>query len=83
MLNSVKVKLKILCQDVCCKKFAWDDTLPQSYLSVFYDIVNGLHEVEKVLFQRAYYIQTIEDPTVSVQVYVSCDASERAYECCV
>ena len=37
------------------------------YLSVFHVIVNGLREVEKVLFERVYYIQTIEEHIVSVQ----------------
>ena len=45
LLNLVIVKLKILFQDVCCGKFAWDDILPESYLSVFHDIVNGLQSI--------------------------------------
>ena len=83
LLNRVIAKLKILFQDICYKKLALDDFLSQSYLSVFYDIVNSLREVQKVLFKRVYCIQTIEDPIVSVQVHGFCDASERAYRCCV
>ena len=55
-IHPVTVKLKILFQDVCCEKFAWDINLPQSYLLVFYDIGNGLREVQKVLFERLYFI---------------------------
>ena len=83
MLNPVTVKLKILFQDVCCEKFAWNNNLPQSYLSVFYDIGNGLREVQKVLFERVYFILTIEDPITSMQVHGFCDASDRAYGCCI
>ena len=45
--SPVIVKLKILFQDVCCEKFAWDNILPESYLSVFYDILTGLRETKK------------------------------------
>lgn len=69
LLNPVIVKLKILFQDACYEKFAWDDVLPQSYLSVIYNIVNGLREERKVLFERVYCIQTIEDLVVSIQFH--------------
>ena len=46
LLNPVIVKLKILFQDVSCEKFSWDDILPESYLSIFYFMVNGLREVQ-------------------------------------
>ena len=82
LLNPVIVKLKILFQDASYEKFAWDDDLPQSYLSVIYNIVNGLREEQKVLFERVYCIQTIEDLVVSIQFHAFCDASERAYGCC-
>ena len=49
--NPVIIKLKMLFQDVFCEKSACGDILPESYLSVFYDIVNGLREVQKVLFE--------------------------------
>ena len=49
--NPVIVKLKILTQDVCGGKPACGDILPESYLSVFYDIVNCLCEVQNVLFE--------------------------------
>ena len=39
--------------------------------------------MQKVLFERIYCIQTIEDNIVSVQVHGFCDGSERAYGCCV
>ena len=74
-MNPVIVKLKILFQDVCYGKFAWDDIFPESYLSVFYDIVNGLREVQKVLFETVYCIQTIDVPIISVQIHAFCDAS--------
>ena len=70
LLNPVIVKLNILFQDVFHENFAWDGIFPKGFLSVFYDTVNGLHEVQKVLFKRVYYIQTIEGPTVSVQILV-------------
>ena len=45
----------------------WNDiSIEIYYLSVFHVIVNGLREVEKVLFERVYYIQTIEEHIVSV-----------------
>ena len=47
LLNPVIVKLKISFLDVCCKKFALDDILPESYLSGFYDIVYDLCKVQK------------------------------------
>ena len=83
LLNLVIVKLKILFQDVWCEKLVWDDVLPESYLSVFYDIANGLCKVQKVLFESVYCIQTIEDPIVSVQAHDFCDALERTYACCI
>ena len=43
--------------------------LSKIYLSVYCDTVNGLHEC-KSLFERVHCIQTIQDPTVSVQIMV-------------
>ena len=77
--SPVIVKLKILFQDVCCEKFAWDNILPESYLSVFYDILTGLRETKKI-FERVYYVKTTEDSIQVcnfVQVHGFYDVSER------
>ena len=75
LANPVKVKrLKISFLDACYGKSAWN-ILPECYLSVFYDTLNGLCEVQKFLFERVYYIQITEDPIVSVQIDGFSDSS--------
>ena len=80
--NPFIATLKILFQDVCCKKFALDNILSESYLLVFY-VVNGLREVQKVLFEILYCIQTSKDPIAFAQVHGFCAASERGFGYCV
>ena len=65
------------------EKFVWDNILPECYLSVFHDIVNGLCSVQKVLFERVYCVQIIEDLIISVQFHGFCDVSEIASGCCI
>ena len=75
LVNPVKVKrLKISFPDACYGKSVWN-ILPECYLSVFYDILNGLCEVQKFLFERVYYIKITEDPIVSVQIDGFSDSS--------
>ena len=50
---------------------------------LFYNNGNSLCEVQKVLFERVYCIQTIRDPIISIQVHDFGNTSERAYGCCV
>ena len=70
-------------QDVCSEKFLWDELLPQKYSSSFYDVINALMQVKRIVFPRVYCVQNIHDPIVSVQVHGFSDASERAYGCCI
>ena len=75
LINPVKFKRsKISFPDACYGKFPWN-ILPEFYLSIFYDILNGLCEEQKILFERVYYIQITEDPIVSVHIDGFCDSS--------
>lgn len=61
----------------------WYFTTKLIIIIQFYKTGNSLRQVQKVLFERVYCIQTIRDPIISIQVHDFGNTSERAYGCCV
>ena len=61
----------------------WYFTTKLIIIIQFYKTGNSLRQVQKVLFERIYCIQTIRDPIISIQVHDFGNTSERAYGCCV
>ena len=84
LVNPIIVKLKILFQDVCLEKLDWDDYLTGDSLKLWLKIMESFKTMLNVLIiNRQYCFYDVNDPFVSVQLHGFCDASLRAYGCCI
>lgn len=77
ILSPIVVKFKIFMQALCESRIEWDETLPESLLSQWKKLVDGLMESQTMTIPRCYLdgVQEI----VSYKLCGYCDASLSAY----
>ena len=80
LLNPFVVKLKILFQQVCNRKIAWDSFLTDDLLDTWTLIRNDLLSCSEFVIDR--WCNVLKD-AVRVEIHGFCDASLRAYGGCV
>ena len=68
---------------MCLQKLDWDDFLTGDSLKLWFKIIDSFKNIPKVLINRQYCFYDISDPFVSVELHGFCDASLRAYGCCI
>ena len=69
---------------MCLEKLDWDDYLTGDSLKLWLKIMESFKTMLNVLIiNRQYCFYDVNDPFVSVQLHGFCDASLRAYGCCI
>ena len=73
---------KVLSQEICARKFEWDDPLPQGIALNWQAWLNALQPTSKVEFPRCYY-EGIERDCLSFSLHGFEDASKKVYSAVV
>ena len=83
LINPIVVKFKMFFQKLCYIKLDWDDKIPEDTITEWHELLSGLKNVNTLSFDRNYCFDTEDDPITSVELHGFCDASPKAYGCCV
>ncbi|XP_070067217.1 uncharacterized protein [Drosophila virilis] len=79
LLAPIIIALKIIIQELWLLKLAWDESVPQSLLQAWRNCVTSLKELSSISVLRFCLQAELTD----IQLHAFCDASIRAYGCCV
>lgn len=73
-------RAKVIVQRLWDKQREWDDPLlPEELLQAWNAWVSELPELSRITLPRCYVPTTMDQPEVTREVHVFCDASDRAY----
>ncbi|XP_064542093.1 uncharacterized protein LOC135431090 [Drosophila montana] len=79
LLAPIIIVSKIIIQELWLLKLAWDESVPQSLLQAWRNCVTSLKELSSISVPRFCLQAELTD----IQLHAFCDASIRAYGCCV
>ena len=82
LINPVVVKLKILFQDICQSKINWDSAIASCHIKVWQTIVSDFRLFCGLSIPR-WYVGFDVSGDVKFELHGFCDASQKAYGCCV
>ena len=83
LLNPIVVQMKTFFQRLCSANYGWDDLITNDYLEEWNELVKSLSAIEFVSVPRLYCYYNTNDPVVTIELHGFCDASMKAYGCCV
>ena len=69
---------KLILQDLCRKKFGWDDQIPEDYLHRWQAWLQELPKLEQVTIDRCFKSPELEEIT-SIQLHHFSDASQHGF----
>ena len=75
--------MKTFFQRLCSAKYGWDDLITNDYLEEWNELVKSLSAIEFISVPRLYFYYNTNDPVVTIELHGFCDASMKAYGCCV
>ena len=75
--------MKTFYQRLCSAKYGWDDLITNYYLEEWNELVKSLSPIEFISVPRLYSYCNTNDPIVTIELHGFCDASMKAYGCCV
>lgn len=74
----VITKAKIFMQELWKLKLQWDESLPQSLHSAWFEYISNFDSIHRFTFPR--YVSMLNS---KIQIHAFCDASLAAYGACV
>ena len=77
------MQIKTFSQRLCSAKYDWDDLITNDYLEEWNELVKFLSAIEFISVPRLYCYYNTNDPVVTIELHGFCDASMKAYRCCV
>ena len=80
---TVVVQLKIFFQEICKKKYEWDEELQDEMRLKWLHILDNIQKVEEIQIPRCYNYYEVNDPFDVIQLIGFSDASPVAYGSCV
>ena len=83
LLNPIVVQMKTFFQKLCSAKYDWDDLITNVYLEEWNELVKSLSAIQFNSVPRLYCYHNTNDPVVTIELHGFCDASMKAYGCCV
>ena len=83
LINPIVVKMKVFFQKLCYLKLNWDEEITGDALVDWSEIIDELSVLDIIKFPRIYCVDSDDNPIVSTELHGFCDASEKAYGCCV
>ena len=75
--------MKTFFQKLCSAKYDWDDLVTNDYLEEWNELVKSLSAIEFISVPRLYWLHNTNNPVVTTELNGFCDASMKAYGCCV
>ena len=82
-IQPVVVQLKIFFQEICKKKYEWDEELQDEMRLKWLHILDNIQKVEEIQIPRCYNYYEVNDPFDVIQLIGFSDASPVAYGSCV
>ncbi|XP_065060233.1 uncharacterized protein LOC135687567 [Rhopilema esculentum] len=83
VLSPVILPLKMIFQQLCKLKTAWDEKLPDDICNNWLKIVNNIANTTLIEFPRSLMGDIISNDAISIQLHGFSDASQYAYGACV
>ena len=83
LLHPIVVQMKTFFQKLCSAKYDWNDLITNDYLEELNELVKSLSAIEFINVPRLYCYHNTNDLAVTIELHGFCDASMKAYVCCV
>ena len=79
LIQPIIVSLKLLFQNICKRKFDWDDEISDDLKETWFSLINNLKHSNIIQVPRPYIITDVSNPVVECELHGFSDASEKAY----